>query len=302
MGVLLKRPGHYIKFPFKLEDDHRSDHQAVCDFRSKIASSINQVLLKPEAEEVMSLAWFHNCFELIHTNNRAFAKMVAEIDYPMSKWGAKATEEYLSYTLNVLDILNSISSSVSHINSSKVSIMHALSMIKNSTCPANFRKVMPVNPKKDFRPKGIEELRPTTDKEGVVLKGLMVLKKTGFLALGLVLSGLCSDSKAYMKIRELVEVSDDSLTRGLDSRFYKEIIEANGVSVEVREVNSAVDIVSESGLTGRCDEAIGKLKRSLEVVEDSVDGIEKEASNLFSEVLATRNKLLDNIRFTDMNH
>ncbi|KAI3448851.1 hypothetical protein Pfo_005516 [Paulownia fortunei] len=310
MVLLAEKLGRSLKFHSRLEIHHQNSQASSAslhDFRYKTLNFLSQILLKPgKGSELLSLAWFHNCFELIHVTNRAFAKLVVEIDYPMSQWGGQATEEYLSYSLNLLDMLNSITSSVSHLNQAKISIFHALSLIENSpTSAAKYlKKIQGRNLGKDFKVEGstgIEERPGSDQKECVILQALMVLKKIGFLALGLVVSGLCSDAKPYLEIRKFPGGFDDPLKKVLDSGFGKEMTEIQGPVEEVKEVNLAAERLSAILSTGRCGEAVGELKERLEVLENSIQGLEKQANNLFSEVLATRNKLLDNIRFIGHN-
>lgn len=96
-------------------------------------------MLKPGengSEMVMPAAWFDNCFEMVHAAKRAFSEMVAEIEYPMGRWGAAATDECLKYSLTLLVMLNSISSSVSHLKLLKVSLLHDVNLLETSRNPA----------------------------------------------------------------------------------------------------------------------------------------------------------------------
>ncbi|KAK6147681.1 hypothetical protein DH2020_018593 [Rehmannia glutinosa] len=126
------------------------------------------------------------------------------------------------YTLNLLDLLNSVNSFVSHLNHAKISIFHALSLVKNSPSSAeenpenNLSKELKNKLQKSIK---IEE-RPGCEKERVVLQALDISKKIGFLVLDLVLSGLCSDAKPYMEIRRLAGGFDDSLIKDLDCRIW----------------------------------------------------------------------------------
>ncbi|KAI3445072.1 hypothetical protein Pfo_001737 [Paulownia fortunei] len=309
MVLLVEKLGRALKFPSRLEDHHMNSEvlsASLRDFRLKISDFISQICFKPEpGSEFLSLTGFRRCFELMHITNRAFAKMVVEIDYPMSQWGGKATEEYLSYTLNLLDLLNSVNSSVSHLSQAKISISHALSLIKNSPPSAakHLKKIPRKNLGKEFKFDGSVRIgdRPDSEKERVVLQALTVSKKIGFLALGLVLSGLCSDAKPYMEIRKSAGGFDDSLIKDLDSRFCKEVTKIQGIMEEVRVVNKATERLSAAICTGRYTEAVEELKTRLEVLENSIQGVEKQANNLFSDVLCTRNKLLDNLRLTGQN-
>lgn len=202
-------------------------------------------MLKPAengSEMVMPAAWFDNCFEMVHAAKRAFSELVEEIEYPMSQWGAAATDEYLNYSLSLLDFLNSITSSVSHLKLLKISLLHDVNLLENSRNPA------PNDVGGDFqvdRSPGIE-LRPGSEKkELVILEALMELKEVVVSTLSLVVSGL-----------------------------------------------SAAAISA-----GKCDEAAGQMREKLEVVENAILGIKKQAKDLFSEEVTTRNELMNNVRF-----
>ncbi|KAG8363643.1 hypothetical protein BUALT_Bualt19G0043900 [Buddleja alternifolia] len=278
-----------LKFPHKREHYHLHHNPeplsaSLHNFRSKISNFLNQISTGKKSEFI-SLEWFRNCFEVINIANKSFAKLVVEIKYPMKEWGGKATEEYLNYTLNMLNLLNSITSSLSHLNQLKNSSFHALTLIEHSHSPEikkipNFKLKAPI--------RIIEEIRACSEKESAIVEALIVLKRIGLLTLGLVISGLCGDRKPYLEIRKFVGGFEDSLVKSFDSRFSEEIVEIKvGVT---EEVNCAAARVCNGGL----GEGGNELKRRL---ENLIEGIEKMANNLFSEVLGSRNKLLDNIRF-----
>jgi hypothetical protein len=236
----------------------------------------------------------------MHLTNRAFAKLVVEIDFPMSRWGREATEEYLSYSLDLLDILNSISSSLSHLSRARISIFHALTLIKTSPAAKIVEKIPRKTLGKEFKfeRSGMIGERPASKKEFVLLKALMVSKKIGFLTLGFVLSGLCSDATPYLEIRKFAGELNDSVIEGLDLRFYKEVSKIHGTMEEVREINISIDRLSAGMSAGSYSEAVEELNMRLKVLENSIQDTEKEANDMFSLVLGTRNKLLDGIRFT----
>eukprot|EP00257_Ricinus_communis_P023877 XP_015583988.1 uncharacterized protein LOC107262485 [Ricinus communis] len=103
-------------------------------FRSDVSSSITRLLLnsKPGGLEIMSLEWIQECFQVLPFINKAFAKLVVEIDYHMSEWKAKSMEAYLKYSLDLLDLLNSISSSLSYLGQIRLALSHALSLVESS--------------------------------------------------------------------------------------------------------------------------------------------------------------------------
>ncbi|XP_011081132.1 uncharacterized protein LOC105164219 [Sesamum indicum] len=298
--------GRTLKFGSRLEDHHLNSEAlwaSLSGFRSKVSGFVNQILSKREnpGRKFLSLTGFKECFEMIDVGNRAFAKLVVEIDYPMSQWGGRATEEYLNYTLSLLDQLNSINSFVSHLSQAKISISHALNLIRNSQTAKSLKNISGRSTGKDLRFEGSVTMgeRPVCEKELVVLQALMVSKKIALLALGLVLSGCSGDAKPYMEVRKFGGGFDDPLITVLEARFCHEVTEIQqGTMEEVEEVNRAMERLRVAISPGRYNEAVEKLKTRLETLENSIQGIQKQANKLFSEVLATRNKLLDNIRLT----
>ncbi|KAL8061961.1 hypothetical protein ABFX02_02G116500 [Erythranthe guttata] len=303
MVLLLHKLALPLKFP---SSNHRSSGNlsaSLHNFRSRISGFITQTWSKPE-KYFLSRTGFDKCFELIQTTNRAFAKLVVEIDHPMSRWSGKLTESYLSHTLISLDILNAVSSSVSHLNQAKISISHAVSLIQNSSPPSSaaasrLKKIAGENPYscKNFKSEGLSssssssirfQERPgfENDQESVVLQALVLCKKIVLMALGSVLSGFCGDAKTYMEIRELAGGFDDSLIKDLDLKFCQEIQGNLIVMEEVKEINKAIEEFSVEVLKIRLDE-----------LENLIQSIEKQTNHLFSEILAARNKLLDNLRF-----
>ncbi|GFP92414.1 hypothetical protein PHJA_001385600 [Phtheirospermum japonicum] len=293
-----------FKFPSKLENNHHPIN-SLRNFRSKISEFITQILSEPDPT-------LHKCFELINITNRAFAKMVVEIGYPTTRWSEseKLTDQYLTYTLNLLGLLNSVSSSLSHLSHAKISVLHALTLIKNnspSSAAKHLKKIPRKNLNADFNFDGPVKIegKPGSETERVVLRALAVSKKVEFLAIGFVLSSLCGDAKPYMEIRKRVGGfgdDDDAMIKEMDSRFCKEVSEIEqGKMEEVKEVNSAIDRLYAAISNGRCCGDADDLMKRLEVLQNLIQGLEKQANNLFSEVLGTRNKLLDNLRFTGHN-
>jgi len=59
-----------------------------------------------------------------------FVKLLVDIDYPMSKWNVDSIEVYLKYTMSLLEVLNSISSSLYHLGHARVSLAHGLNLVE----------------------------------------------------------------------------------------------------------------------------------------------------------------------------
>ncbi|KAK9283126.1 hypothetical protein L1049_011357 [Liquidambar formosana] len=80
----------------------------------------------------MSLLRIRQCLDLLPVINKAFPKLVVDIDCPISKWEDASAEGYLKYSLNLLEFLNSISSSLSYLGQARLALSHALSLVENS--------------------------------------------------------------------------------------------------------------------------------------------------------------------------
>lgn len=73
-------------------------------FQSDVSGCLNRLRLNSKpGSELLSLTWVRQCFGLIPVINRAFAKLVVDIDYPISKWEIASVEEYLKYSLILLE-------------------------------------------------------------------------------------------------------------------------------------------------------------------------------------------------------
>lgn len=227
--------------------------------------------------------------------NNAFAKLMVEIDYPVSKWEAGSIDEYFDYSINLLELLNSISSSLSHLNQDRVSLSHALRIMETSPDLAveRLREIKSHDSVKEF-------IRTEGDaghgngngngKERIFHEAILILKTTGFWVCGVVLSGLKSDSKPIM------EIMVDSSLVALDSIFRKKMMEEGGLVKELERVNESVRLITSSG-NGNGDSDVAKeLKARLEVLGNGLKGLKEEEEGLFAEIMAARNEVLKILR------
>ncbi|CAA0827240.1 Unknown protein [Striga hermonthica] len=309
MVLFAEKLGCPLKFPSMPEKIHPHKNSkpvlaSLNDFQSEISSFLKETMLKlAKAPKSLSMPFFQNLFELINFADQAFAKLTTKIEYPTSQWGGKATHEYLNHSITFLQMLNSISTLISHLSQARVTISRALSLIeKNSTnMAAKYLKISQgtkiSNPSKcTFNVEGLStgvEKKPGCEKkERVVLEALIVVKKIGFFALGLVMSRLCEDEKMY---RGEVGVfsGDDPCKMVLDLGFRKEVVAVMDIRGPMEEVNRAVERLSNGKF--ECG-AVKELKERLKVLDNCVEFVEKEVKGLFCEVLGVRSKLLDNIR------
>lgn len=319
MVLLVERFGRAFRFPSRLDHpSHDRDEEVLLAsslraFRSEVSKLLTQILT---GSEFLSLAWYDKCFEAIPLIHRAFAALVVDIDHPMAKWDAVAADEYLNYSLDVLDLLNKVSFSLTHFGQARLSLAHGLNLFQNSNSPSSSsssaaaaaKHLLPVCPKrigKDLKlhgSKGIEE-NTGSGKDSVIREALLIVKSTGILLLGFMISGLCSDGNIYYSVIRTNSTggfADPSVT-SLDSILSKEISKANGGCMvkEVREVNTAVAALTRT--SHGCHDAAKELSSKLKVLESLLKNLGKQTDNLFSGVLAARNKLLDTVRHKHKN-
>jgi len=208
-----------------------------------------------------------------------------DIDYPISKWEVASGEEYLKYSLILLELFNSISSSLANHGQARLSLAHALSLVEDSPSSAieRLKAVEPRSVSKDLR-EGTEDAteRICSGEEGVMREALTVMRSIGFWVCGIVLSCLCSDCKPYLEMRKWVAGLENSSFVELDSSIREIVMEKGSVLKEVKEL--------------KYSEAAKEMEGKLEVYEKLVDSLKDEVDHLFSEVLAARNKLVDCLR------
>jgi hypothetical protein len=88
----------------------------------------------------------------------------------MSKWKSRSVEEHLKHSLSLVDLLNSISSSLSHLGQVRLSLAHVLSLVKGSPSLAieHIKTIKFNNSIKDFKCRDNRENeneRPCSDEE-----------------------------------------------------------------------------------------------------------------------------------------
>ncbi|XP_076887930.1 protein BPS1, chloroplastic-like [Bidens hawaiensis] len=266
-------------------------------FCSLVSENLNHALESLKlGSEVLSLAWIHQCFKMVPMINKAFAKLMVEIDYPVTSWADGSIDEYLDYTIKLLDLLNSINSCISHVNQARVLLTHALSLMERS--PALGIKRMREIKKHDhsimeFKGTGFDLDKSQNEKECIFHEAMMVLKSTGFWVCGVVLSGLTSEVEPIMAITGNMVFVDSSL-RALDSVFRKKLMMEGGFVKEVEGVNESVGLIISSGI-GDSDGGM-ELKRRLEVVRNGLIGLKEEEEGVFGSVMAARNEVLMTLR------
>ncbi|KAI3826994.1 hypothetical protein L1987_01055 [Smallanthus sonchifolius] len=266
-------------------------------FRSLVSESLNRALESLSiGSEFLSLTWIHQFFQMVSMINNAFAKLTVGIDYPVSSWEAGSIDEYLDYTINLLDLLNSISSSISHVNQARVSLTHALSLMESSPVLAveRLREIKKHDSIMEFKASGGEHVEINMkEKEWIFHEAMMVMKSTGFWVCGVVLSVLKCEVDPMMEITRNTVFMDSSL-KSLDSIFRKRFMEEGGIVKEVEGVNESVRLIISSGI----DVSDGgmELKRRLELVGNGLTVLKEEEERIFGSVMTARNEVLETLR------
>ncbi|KAK6928799.1 hypothetical protein RJ641_005004 [Dillenia turbinata] len=308
MVLLVARICRPLKFNSKLENHHHHHDQtkallaSLQAFRSEISVGLNILASNSnQGIEILSFPWILQCVEIFPIMNNAFSKLLVEINYPLSTWKGNCTEEYLNYSLSMLDMFNSISSSLSRLGHARILLSHAVSLIPNSPSLAD-KKIEGIPPPSlskvcgEKAAKKDETRVSSINNEGAIHQALVIMKSVGFWIGGIVLSCFCGDVKPYMETREMASEISDSFAISLDSEVFKEVMENHGAWKEVVKINEEVDRVFAAKATADGSKAAEELQRRLEVFDKFLEDVKGKTNHLFSEVMARRDELLDSLR------
>lgn len=245
----------------------------------------------------MSFRWLLQLIEALYILHTAFAKLVVDLDYPVGKWGGNLADGYLNYTLNLLDLLNSSSFSLSQLAHSRLSLSCALFSLQSSSSMAVSR-LKPIAPVRNFE--GLENRgivgnrkKGCSGEELAIEKALATMEDIGYWVCGIVISGCEGDSSAYLEMRKLATGVAVPAFKALDSVIFAVVSGKGSVPDEVEEVNNAAEKIVGGGGDG---EATEEMRKRLWKLEKAVEGLGKEVDGRFSEVLDGRNRLLDVFR------
>ncbi|KAK9683028.1 hypothetical protein RND81_10G113600 [Saponaria officinalis] len=241
----------------------------------------------------ISLTWYIPCIKFIQGMNRAFAKFVKDLDYPLTKWKGNLGEDYFAYTLSMLDALNSISSSISHVGTCRLRLAHAITLISSNPASAIHQlKPIAVEKTKALDFKQVSEVKSLDGgKERVVLEAMMKMRSVVSSILKVLIRGLCGE-----RDEEIGSINWGEF-EGFDFGFGGEMI----VVKEIKEVNEVVKKIEGCLVDGKkskyeAEEKTEDLKRKLGELESLSEIVSKEIDCLFSEVLHRRNELINCFR------
>ncbi|XP_058772948.1 uncharacterized protein LOC131647046 [Vicia villosa] len=222
----------------------------------------------------------------------------------MSQWEVDSIEEYLNYTMSLLDLLNCISSSFSHLGQARLSLAHGLSltMMEKEKSHSLERKHL-----KTIQPSGCfssnfgrylhtkdQKAKNFSGKEWIVHEGVKEMKSTGFWVCGVLLSCLNGDCNPYMELRKTAGGFESSLVATLDFKISGKLVKKKPSFCEIKEMNNGVAYLV-AGDEVRHD-AAKDLQRKLCELNKLFDDISKEVDNLFNDVMNQRTKLVNGSR------
>ncbi|CAK8534464.1 unnamed protein product [Lathyrus sativus] len=293
----------FAKLLFKKRNQHKchpqpnEDLSSFHSFQSHVSKLISQLALELKPESNLSLSWFQRCFGLLPFINKAFAKLLVDNDYPITQWDVDSIEEYLNYTMSLLELLNSISSSLSHIGQATLSLAHGLNMTLAETEARMYLKA--IQPSGCYRTNFSRHLH-TKDKKAkifsghkwIVDEGLKEMKSIGFWVCGVLLSCLYGDCKPYMELRKTAGGFENSLVGILDFKISEKLVKKKPSFCEIEEMNNGVALLVD-GDEVRHD-AAKDLQGKLCELKKLFDDISQEVDHLFNDVMIQRTKLVCN--------
>ncbi|KAE9584831.1 hypothetical protein Lal_00024304 [Lupinus albus] len=294
----------FAKLYSKLENRHphyeELSSSSLNSFQSNVSKVMGQLVLDlKQGSEILSLSWIEGCFGLLSIIHKAFEKFVVDIDYPMNKWNAVSIEGYLKYRLTLLELFNSMSSSLSHLGHARVHLAHGLTLLEHSPSLAT-KHLKVIEPGGCFSTNFGEELHKEYDdkakifsrKEKAIHEAMKEMKGIRFWVCGVLLSGLYSDAKPCIELRKIAGGFDSSVLMTLDQKFGEHLEEKMPIMKEVKEINSVVENLFIASDEVRHD-ATKELKTQLHDFEKILDDISKKVDDLFANVITHRSELID---------
>ncbi|MBA0772368.1 hypothetical protein Gotri_007758 [Gossypium trilobum] len=234
--------------------------------------------LKP-GSEISSFLWIQQCYELLSLINTAFAKLVVDIDYPVNRWEITSLHQYLNYSFHLLELLKSVSSSLSHLTHARLSFALALTLLQNSPSLAikHLKAIQPQGSSKDYRGQQDRE-------DGDKYSNFSSFPWKEKLA------------KPYLEIKQLIATSNSASLNLVDSCISDVIVEKGEILREVKELNNAAASLASAIVSGKSSDAAKDLETRLGVFGKQQEALEKHVHYLFSKVFAARKELLLSVR------
>ncbi|MBA0688696.1 hypothetical protein Goari_006465, partial [Gossypium aridum] len=218
-------------------------------------------------------------YELLSLINTAFAKLVVDIDYPVNRWEVTSLHQYLNYSFHLLELLKSVSSSLSHLTHARLSFALALILLQNSPSLAikHLKAIQPQGSSKDYRGQQDRE-------DGDKYSNFSSFPWKEKLA------------KPYLEIKQLIATSNSASLNLVDSCISDVIVEKGEILREVKELNNAAASLASAVVSGKSSHAAKDLETRLGVFGKQQEALEKQVHYLFSKVFAAQKKLLLSVR------
>ncbi|XP_022154307.1 UPF0496 protein 4-like [Momordica charantia] len=271
-------------------------------FESDVSSCLIQFSASSSDSRLLSFPWLLQLLQTLPIVHQAFTKLAVNLEHPVGQWPPDLVDGYLNYTLNLLDLLNSVSFSLSQLGQSRLLLSHALGLIQSSPSMA-VERMKPIVPKKNFREFEIkaavrDRRKGCSGEDWAIERALVTMEGIGYWVCGIVLSGCEGDSTAYLAARKSAAGVAISSFKSLDSVVLEAVSGKGSVPEEVEELNEAAALVAADLVNGRSGSggAAEEMRRRSERLEKEVERLRKEVDGRFSEVLDGRSRLLDVFR------
>ncbi|OVA04013.1 hypothetical protein BVC80_695g28 [Macleaya cordata] len=260
-----------------------------------------------ESNFTTTLPWIQKCIQILPTINKAFKKLVLDIDYPITTWELASIDEYLNYSLNSLESLNSITSSLTQLRQARMIVSHALSLVEEEASSLLVSEhLKPIQPqlwtsssnKNSYGNQELEgEMKFCSEKEWIIHQALIIKKSVWYWLCRVVESSIRGDVQLEMK-KELSPFSSPLVSLQLSS-VCEQMRGRKGVLKEVTDVNEAVVRLTATAADERSEQigdAVNELKGRVDVLGKMLEGVEEDVNRLFSGVLLGRNEVLDSFQ------
>ncbi|KAK4770611.1 hypothetical protein SAY87_031143 [Trapa incisa] len=277
-------------------------------FQDEVSGSLDRLAPSSITDlQFPSLGWAKQCLGVLQLmNDEAVAKLGLREDASDDDDGCESSflQSYLTYTMNLLDLFNSITSSLSHLGRSRLSLSHALALLVSSPSPSEAAKRLALDPIEttQVQVKDLGDYGERVPDEPAGERALRLMEGVGYWVCGAVLSVVSGDPEAFMKTRKWAMDSENDSLVELDLSCHRIFTQRGSdvVPIEVEEISESVASLSaaiqEGAQDRRVSAAVKELKWKLKGFEDQVHEINQEIDHLFSEIMASRNEVIDCLR------
>lgn len=267
-------------------------------FESEISKSLSQL-----SSSEINLPWIQKCLQILPAINKAFNNLVMDLDYPITKWEMISTDEYLASSLNSLEYLNSINSSLTQLSQANMVLTHGTTLVKQQETlkPIQNLSWNSSTEKNSYyrnEVKEEKELKFSSEKEWIIHQALLIKRTIWYWVCKVIDSSIHGDVQTEMNKTELSAFSSSPLISLQLSKICEQIKENEGsVLKEVDDVNGSVVRLSKADFKSEpLSGAVNELKGKLEVLGTRVENFKDDVNKLFSEVLTGRNEFLDSFQ------